>query len=676
MANNTLNYEKVKARAREVSALKSLAGREISPLPAVVNPARRVEASRSLLAFCRYYLKSKYKKPFGKNHLRLIDAFERVISHGGKQAVAMPRGTGKTTLAVTAATWALLTGRRRFVVIVAANTKEARKLLKAISTILSSTPALAEDFPEVCYPLQKLRGSALLARGQLFYGAPTNIQISADSLRLPTIRGSVASGATVAAYGVNAAIRGLSTENPDGSTDRPDFLFLDDLQTDAVAINPNRVAQLEETVASTLEGLVENGAEPAMVQTCTVKAPDDYSDRTLNRELYPRWNGLRFQSLESMPKNMDLWREYRAIWFDDEKAATRFYKKNKKTMQEGAVVSWPDAYVGKKLADSLEYYMTRWCENERAFWSEQQNQPLETHTGAIKLAAKDIAAKTNGFERGVVPDDCVKLTAAVDVHSDVLYYSIIAWNASFTGRIVDYGTFPEQKRTYFQKNDGGLETLKRIFPDSTADGRVQRGLDFLFRDLRERAFASENEIGVSSRSKRIDRILVDMGWKPEVVENAIRAVDVRLIIPARGVAVLAKRAPMRQWPKKPGRVFGWRLIDEKTTNSALRSILIDVNYWKTKTHESFSLAPGESGSLSLFGTSRSAHRMFSEHAAAETAKLVEYATNKVVEWSPNINRPDNHYFDTIVYNYAAASSLGLLTSDDPRRGKLARTSGD
>lgn len=668
----TQDYDQVKERAREASALRSLAGREIAPMPPIADYQRRLLACDSLLYFCKTYYPNKFKKPFGKNHLRLIDELERVIKEGGKQAVAMPRGTGKTTIATAAAVWALVTAKRRFVVTIAATTKEARKLLKAISTMLLSA-LLAEDFPEVCYPLLKLRGSALLARGQLFYGRPTNVQISADSLRLPTILGSPASGATVAAYGVNAAIRGLSAENPDGSTDRPDFLFLDDLQTDAVAINPARVAALEETVASTIEGLVENGVEPSMVQTCTVKAPDDYSDRTLNRELYPRWNGLRFQSLDSMPKNMALWREYRSIWFDSEREATKFYHKNKAAMQEGAVVSWPDAYVGKKLEDSLEYYMTRWCENERAFWSEQQNMPLEAGSGAVKLSAKEIATKINGFPRAIIPDDCLKLTAAVDVHGDILYYSIVAWTAGFTGRVVDYGTFPEQKRSYFAKNDGGLETLRRIFPDSTADGRVQRGLDFLFRDLIERGFQAENEIGVSSRSKRIDRVVVDMGWKPEVVENAIRAVDARLIVPSRGVAVLAKRAPMRQWPKKPGRVFGWHLLDEKTSNSALRSLMVDVNYWKTKVHESFGLAPGETGSLSLYGTSRAAHRMFSEQAAAETAKLVEYATNKVVEWSPNVNRPDNHFFDTLVYNYAAASSLGLLTSDDPRRRNAETT---
>ena len=59
--------------------------------------------------------------------------------------------------------------------------------------------------------------------------------------------------------------------------------------------------------------------------------------------------------------------------------------------------------------------------------------------------------------------------------------------------------------------------------------------------------------------------------------------------------------------------------------------------------------------------------MFSEHLSAETAKSVESGTNRVVEWTANPSRPDNHFFDCVVGCFAAASTLGLMTTDDPRR---------
>lgn len=641
----------------------------MAPLPPVRDYARKIRTSSSLLAFCREYFPAKFKKPFGGIHLSLIANLERVIKDGGKQAVAMPRGSGKTTISTVAAIWAILTGRRRFVVVVAANTKEARKLLKSIATIIGTNPLLLEDFPEACYPVAKLRGSALLARGQLFYGVPTRVSIGADSFRLPTIAGSRCSASVVAAYGVKAAVRGLSAEGADGSTLRPDFLFLDDLQTDAVAINPRRVADLEEVVASALEGLVENGAEIAAVQTCTVKAPDDYADRTLNRELNPRWNGLRFASLEKMPARLDLWRHYRGLWFESEDLATAFYKRNLDAMREGAVVSWAESYTGKRYVDALEYYMTRWADNERAFWSEQQNQPLEASAGAAKLSAKAIARKFNGIPRAVLPNDVDKLTAHVDVHGDVLFYCITAFKNDFTAYVVDFGTFPEQRRAYFSKADGGLETLERAFPGQTADGRVQLGLEVLFKDLLERSFQRESDVGLDASAKSIDRVLVDVGWKPEVVENAIRRTDPRRVIPSRGAFVGAKSKPFATWARKTGRVFGWHIIEERTAKASLRSFLFDANYWKTRVHESLALQPGERGSLSIFGSAAPPLRLFSEHLSAETAKLVEYGTNKVTEWSPNVNRPDNHFFDALVGTLVAASSLGLITDDDPRAKK-------
>ena len=165
-----MNYEDVKARAREVSALRSLVGREISPLPPVADPRRRRECSVDLERFLKTYFPRKFKKPFGSIHKRLIHEIERVVRDGGKQAVAMPRGSGKTTIAAASVVWAIANGWRRFVVVVAANTKEARKLLKAITAHFTTSAAFAADYPEIAYPLARLRGSALLARDGLEVG--------------------------------------------------------------------------------------------------------------------------------------------------------------------------------------------------------------------------------------------------------------------------------------------------------------------------------------------------------------------------------------------------------------------------------------------------------------------------------------------------------------------------
>lgn len=149
--------------------------------------------------------------------------------------------------------------------------------------------------------------------------------------------------------------------------------------------------------------------------------------------------------------------------------------------------------------------MRLWCENERAFWSEQQNQPREADAGIIKLPAKEIARKLNGYPRGVIPGDAVKPTAFVDVHGDLLYWVACAFKADFTAYVVDYGTFPEQRRRYFAKNDEGLETLARAFPGQTADGQLREEPTFLISDLKTRFFPFVGCV-TSSDSRNISQL--------------------------------------------------------------------------------------------------------------------------------------------------------------------------
>lgn len=578
--------------------------------------------------------------------------------HDGRQAVALPRGTGKSTIVAGAAVWALIYGHRRFLVIIAANLKEARKMLLSIRKNLESNGALLEDFPEVVYPLSKLRGSALLARGQVAYGEPTDVTVSADALRLPAIAGSQASGASVVAVGIKSAIRGQSSEMPDGSTQRPDFLILDDVQKDEDARNPIRVEALEHKIASTVKGLAESGREIPMVFTCTVIESGDLADRFLNSEIYPWWHGIRGQMIETWPERMDLWREYRSRRFVDEKDADQFYRDNLDEMRRGGTVSWTEDYDKSHCLDALQSAMNQWVEDERAFMSEAQNSPLRPVGSAVCVSAETIMGRVNGLDQRVVPHDCYKITGFVDCHDNLLYYAVVAWTKRFDGFVIDYGTFPEQNRRYFAKNDGGLETLRGNFGGS-ADSSLKMGLETLLTELAQTEYLDEDGNGRHG----IDRILVDAKYKPEVVESALRMVRNKTIVPARGTAILARHKQMAQWAKKPGRAFGWHVIDEKIDKRAYRSLLVDTNYWKSKLHEKFSLAVGERGNVSFWGTDKRYHRLIAEHCNAETVLLVSAGENEVNEWREKPARPDNHYFDCLVGATVAASTLGIKTED-------------
>ena len=142
----------------------------------------------------------------------------------------MPRGAGKSVITRSMALWALCHGHLHSLVIVAANKKEATKNLNAIKSELMNNKTLFEDFPEIIHPLRKLNGTAALVRGQHHLGQPTNVTWTAEDVVFPTIAGSRMSGARVTCVGMKGAIRGASGEMPDGSTQRPNLVIIDDPQ--------------------------------------------------------------------------------------------------------------------------------------------------------------------------------------------------------------------------------------------------------------------------------------------------------------------------------------------------------------------------------------------------------------------------------------------------------------
>ena len=220
------------------------------------------------------------------------------------------------------------------------------------------------------------------------------------------------------------------------------------------------------------------------------------------------------------------------------------------------------------------------------------------------------------------------------------------------GFVLDYGTYPEQKRRFFSKSDGGLETLRRRF-GGTPDYALSQGLETLFLMLDERTYSDE-----SGKERKIDRILVDAKYKPEIVESAIERSKVTRIIPARGHAVRATGRPMAEWQRKPGRRFGFHFLEEKVENRKYRSILSDTNFWKTRVHEKLALLPTEKGSLTFWGSDNERHRMIAEHCSAEKCQLVSSGTHEVNQWTEKPTRPDNHLFDCLVGSLLAAETLG------------------
>ncbi|MBL4698449.1 MAG: hypothetical protein JKX70_06420 [Phycisphaerales bacterium] len=109
-------YDAQRERVLARSKAQSLSGRDIGELPEVVDPDRKGRAERDFRFFCETYFKQTFTMAWSDDHLKVIAKIEQAVLEGGLFAMAMPRGSGKTTLCEMACLWAILIGARRIVV--------------------------------------------------------------------------------------------------------------------------------------------------------------------------------------------------------------------------------------------------------------------------------------------------------------------------------------------------------------------------------------------------------------------------------------------------------------------------------------------------------------------------------------------------------------------------------
>ena len=127
MATAGTQYTKDNKFRAELSREKSAQGRDIGELPPVENQARRDAAARDFQLFCETYQIELFSREWSTDHLTIISKIEAAVLHGWQFGMAMPRGSGKTTLCYVACEWALLYGHRSFVVLIGAEATAAQQ---------------------------------------------------------------------------------------------------------------------------------------------------------------------------------------------------------------------------------------------------------------------------------------------------------------------------------------------------------------------------------------------------------------------------------------------------------------------------------------------------------------------------------------------------------------------
>lgn len=645
-------YAKKRESARERSLAQSASGRDIGQIPKVRKPRRRSGSRLDFRRFCLTYFPASFAKPFSADHLKVIRRIEEAVLRGGLFALAMPRGSGKSTLCETACLWALLYGHRRFVVLIGAERDKADSMLESVKTELACNDLLAEDFPEVCFPVARLENVSNRARTQTCCGQPTLLGWTAGKLVLPTIAGSKASGAVVRAAGLTASIRGLKHKRADGTPIRPDLVVIDDPQTDTSARHEAQCDYRERVLSGAVLGMAGPGESIAGIMPCTVIAPGDVADHLLDRQLHPEWNGERTQLLYAWPTHRQLWDQYADLRAEslrshgDIRLATEFYRSHRARMDEGAVVAWAERFIAGMELSAVQHCMNLWLQDPAAFMAEYQNDPQPTRVDSlVQLTPEGIVTRLNHQPRGMVPGRSSAITAFVDVQKDLLYWMVCAWEPGYTGHVIDYGAWPDQQRGYFTLSDA-RPTLSHAVGISSLEGSLWEGLTRLVNLLLGRVWQQE-----AGGTLRIGRLLIDSGWGVTtdlVYRFCLQHPQSSLLLASKGVPITAAKAPLHEWILKPGERRGQEWSIRPPQAGRPRLCLFDANFWKSFVASRLLQPLGERGALTLYGDRPTDHRMLADHICSEARKATEGSGRELEEWVRLPHRPDNHLLDCLV----------------------------
>lgn len=635
-ANRDIQNKKQKAERSESARIE---------IPPCRNPPRREACLADPERFLRTYFADKYRLGFGRDHRYIIQNVIDIATNGGRQAIAAPRGRGKSETVKGATVYAVLRGLCRFPLPVAATTALAKLLFDDFKRKIAYNELLLEDFPEVCWPVRCLEGAPQRAAKQHVDGRLTRIAWSGDYCRLPDVPDSPYGGVKITYFGLDAAFRGV---NIDG--DRPDFIIIDDPETAESARSLPQIETRESTLDKDVAGLASQDGRMAIIALTTVQKCYSLSAKITDPKIKPAWNGKRFGLIERWPENLGLWDEYISIRRANQEAgdrfgmgATEFYIANREAMDAG-VVMLSDHFNETETEDgrqavlsAIQQAYNKICDTSlSAFKSEYQNDPdPEEQPETVGLTAGKVASRISGLEQGMYHSDTEHVTVGLDIGKYFSHWVKVAWRGNAIGDIVDYGIMETPGMSVANDPKAVAAALLPALHGWRADIKADGKLDFC---------------------------LIDSGDYSEAIYEFVRQVGGTPFAASKGWDAKRFHMPKESPERRPfSECYASRLPAE-------RIWLYNVNteHWKQWLQERFAVATFDDqqqrndGTLALFATpnDRKKHLSISHHIVAEERRDQFVAGKGIIRKWTVVNK-NNHFLDALALACAAAGCLGV-----------------
>ena len=630
-------------------------------IPPPVDLQRRRALLGDPVAFLKYYFPDRFWSPFADYQREMIQLIVDVAEFGGDQAIAAPRGDGKTEITKAMVVYLICRGLVRFPLVIAASGTFASRIFDDIRRHFDSNEKLIEDFPELCVPCAALEGTPQRAAKQMHNGKPTEIQWSSNQVVFPKIDGlpptikgepwheggvSPYSAVCMAWAGMDSAIRGINIRG-----NRPDFVLVDDPETRESAFHENQVETRDVILNRDVAGLADGRKRLSRVVLCTIQNNRCLAEKLTNQSKAPSWNGRRYSGVRQWPERADLWQQYMDLRQEDQRAgdgcginATAFYIANRADMDAAAEVLNPERYSramtrdGKSIElSALQAVYNLIADNGLNYvLTEIQNAPPEEEQAeTLGLTAHKVASRVSGLEQHELPKmEDLKITVGLDLGKYYSHWTKIAWFGNATGVVIDYGV---------------METpgMQAATDSQAVETALLQSLQLWRSDIMAR--------------NPPDFCLVDSGDYSAAVYEFIRRVGGTPFACSKGYAAskfhLGTESPTR------------RLFDHSYANHQPQEriwlYIVDVEHWKGWLQERFMTATfneahqWNDGSLSLYvGHDKKRHMAFSHHIVAEMREEQFVPGKGVVRKWKELSK-NNHYLDATALACAAAGCLGV-----------------
>lgn len=657
--------KKLSERQRDAERKRKIraAGSSIT-IPKCKNPKRRAACLADPVLFLQTYFGPRFKYAFATHHIDMIETIIACARDGGDQAIAAPRGDGKSQIAVHMLAYVILKQYVRFPVIVASTRKLADGLFSQFKGFWSKNKLLLEDFPEICVPVRELEGAPSRAARQNVNGENTYICWTADKLRFPVVPRSPYGGVCLMFFGLDSAIRGVHDEG-----NRPDFILIDDPETPDVAKNDEQNAKIEQMIDSDIAGLGAGDSHLARVILTTIQNCHCYSYRVTDTRIKSSWNGRRHAMLAKWPDcwsddaEQKYWHEYIALRERDQskgdkygKTATAFYLANQAAMDAGAIITNENRYSRKtnpagELIEhtALQAFFNRVCDWKlpRVLAELQNNPEEEEQVQTAGLTAGLVASRLSGFMQNEAPLSVECFTVGLDLGDRYCHWVKVGWWGRAIGCVVDYGVMETH----------GLGTN----PDTKA---IQHAL--------LNAFPGWRTDMLSENSPLLALVDSGDGQHSDAVYKFCREAG-SPFFPSKGYA--QNRFHMGSASETRALFLEcYANVQNPKTQDAFWLYNVNTEYWKGWLQERFLTRTFDDsqlhndGSLSLFSPPKGKqdlrlHFSFSQHIVAEERQtFFQPGKGTKIEWYRR--NKNNHYLDALALACAAAGCVGIRLTRD------------